>query len=150
MFKTKVNSRIAEMFLFDVFVAILKIEDTAKDYTNVQELLFNYRDWDSIIREFEIIGEAVKHLINNNLIEKEYQIVVDLRNYINHNYFGISPERIWDIIHNGDLEELLNIITVKIDKIDKKLKEEMIDSFSSDNSYLTFIVDRLNNLKAKP
>jgi len=61
-----------EMFVFDILVAILKIEDTSKRYSNVEDLLYNYNDWDSLIREFEIIGEASKHLIKNEMISKEY------------------------------------------------------------------------------
>ena len=66
-------NREVEMFVFDILVAILKIEDTSKRYTNVENLLYNYNDWDSVIREFEIIGEASKHLIKNEIISNEYQ-----------------------------------------------------------------------------
>jgi len=134
------------MFVFDIFIAILKIKDTAKDFENVQDLLYSYRDWDSVIREFEIIGEASKYLIKSNLLDKEYRVVVDLRNYIIHKYFGISPERIWDIIYGGDLDELQNIILRVIDNIDRDLKIELIDSFIEDSKYLDFVVKELQAL----
>ena len=49
---------------------------------------------DSVIREFEIIGEE-----KSNLLDEEYRVIIDLRNYIIYKYFGISSERIWDIIY---------------------------------------------------
>ena len=147
MFDEKKVDRVVEMFVFDIFIAILKIKDTAKDFENVQDLLYSYRDWDSVIREFEIIGEASKYLIKSNLLDKEYRVVVDLRNYIIHKYFGISPERIWDIVYGGDLDELQNIILRVIDNIDRDLKIELIDSFVEDSKYLDFVVKELQALK---
>jgi len=147
MFDEKKVDRIVEMFVFDIFIAILKIKDTAKDFENVQDLLYSYRDWDSVIREFEIIGEASRYLIKSNLLDKEYRVVVDLRNYIIHKYFGISPERIWDIVYGGDLDELQNIILRVIDNIDRDLKIELIDSFIEDSKYLDFVVKELQALK---
>jgi len=73
MFNTEKADRDIELFAFDVYVAILKIEYIAKEFSNVQELLHDFRSWDSVIREFEIIGEASKYLLKNNLIEKKLQ-----------------------------------------------------------------------------
>lgn len=146
MFDEKSTDRVVEMFVFDVFIAILKIKDTVKDFKSVQDLLYSYRDWDSVIREFEIIGEASNYLIKSNLLDKEYRVVVDLRNYIIHKYFGISPERIWDIVYGGDLDELQNIILGIIDEMDRDLKIELIDSFIEDNRYLDFVVKELQAL----
>ena len=97
---------------------------------------------DSVIREFEIIGEE-----KSNLLDEEYRVIIDLRNYIIHKYFGISSERIWDIVYGGDLDELQNIILRVIDNIDRDLKIELIDSFIEDSKYLDFVVKELQALK---
>ncbi|WP_428739664.1 HepT-like ribonuclease domain-containing protein [Sulfurimonas sp.] len=58
-------SRVSELFLFDILVAIHKIKETVKNQTDGNELKHNYMAWDTVIREFEIIGEATKHLIES-------------------------------------------------------------------------------------
>jgi len=137
--------RPVELFTLDIIVAILKIEDTSKRYSNVEDLLYNYNDWDSVIREFEIIGEASKHLIKNKIISKEYQKIVDFRNKISHEYFGIEAAEIWNIIHHN-LPEFKILIVSTINSIDKELKKELINSFIEDNKYLNFIVKYLEEM----
>ena len=138
-------NREVEMFVFDILVAILKIEDTSKRYTNVEDLLYNYNNWDSVIREFEIIGEASKHLIKNEIISNEYQKIVDFRNKISHEYFGIEAAEIWNIIHHN-LPEFKILIVSTINSIDKELKKELTNSFIEDNKYLNFIVKYLEEM----
>lgn len=75
--------------------------------------------WDSVIREFEIIGEASKYLLRDKLLESQYQEVVDFRNQITHAYFGIEST----------------------------LKQELIDSCIEDNKYLDFVVSALEKLR---
>ena len=67
------SNRQIEFFVFDIFVAILKIEHTASKFENPQDLLHSYTDWDSVIREFEIIGEVSKYLLNENILKDEYR-----------------------------------------------------------------------------
>lgn len=94
------SKRVYELFLFDVYIAILKIEYVAKKFENAEALKYDFISWDSIIREFEIIGEATNILIKNSLLSKEHQVVVDLRNLLIHHYFGIDEDEIWDVIQN--------------------------------------------------
>ena len=59
------SEREKELFLFDILIAIEKLKDITKNYKNADDLVFNYRDWDSVIREFEIIGEAANYFTKN-------------------------------------------------------------------------------------
>ena len=77
----KVNRDI-ELFVFDIYVAILKIKKVAGEFDNADNLKYDFRSWDSVIREFEIIGEAGKHLIRDKLFPENYQVLVDFRNKI--------------------------------------------------------------------
>jgi len=135
-----------ELFVFDIYVAILKVEDTSSRFSDAQEMLYDYNAWDSVIREFEIIGEAGKHLVKNSLLDKEYQVVVDFRNQITHEYFGIDPDIVWTIVQN-DLFGLKDAVSILIQKMDSKMREEMIDSFIEDNGYLSFVVKALERLR---
>ena len=70
------------------------------------------KTYSAVIREFEIIGEAVGKLpmkFKAEYPEIEWQDIKDLRNLLIHEYFGVDLEIIWKIIHD-DLPELLNLI----------------------------------------
>ena len=136
------SKRVIEMFLFDIYIEIQKIKHIAKAFDNVQSLLHDFRAWDSIIREFEIIGEASNHLLKNNLLDQRYRQVVNFRNKIIHEYFGIEPDEIWHII-TKDLDDFEKTILKLIESMDNELKEELRESFITDNHYLDFVVKKL-------
>ncbi len=139
------SKREVEFFVFDIFVAIVKIENTVSKFSHAQDLLYSYTDWDSVIREFEIIGEASKYLLKENLITKTYQPVVDFRNVIIHEYFGIDRDEVWDVVH-GELPHFKGVIVEIIKNIPNSLKKELVDAFIEDNKYLEFVVKRLKAL----
>ena len=135
-----------EMFILDIFVAIHKIKFVVKDFDDGEKLLYSFKDWDTVIREFEIIGEASKYLLKSDLLDKGYRKVVDFRNKITHNYFGIDTEIVL-LIAKYEIDELLDVIIDLINNIDEPLREEVIDSFIEDNKYLDFMVKELEKLK---
>jgi len=145
LFDMKKTDRVTEMFIFDIYIAGLKIKDVVSDFDNAQALLHDFRSWDSVIREFEIIGEASKYLLKANLLDRQYQQVVDFRNKITHEYFGIDADEIWDISFE-DLEEYLEVILKLINAIDPLLRHELIEAFKEDNSHLEFVVSALEQL----
>lgn len=91
MFDRAKLDRESELFLFDIYVAIMKIKKVAGEFKNVEDLAHDFRSWDSVIREFEIIGEAINHLLKRNIVDIQYRRIVDFRNQITHGYFGIEP-----------------------------------------------------------
>jgi uncharacterized protein with HEPN domain len=140
------SRRQLELFVFDIFVAILKIEHTSSKFGNPQDLLHSYTDWDSVIREFEIIGEASRYLLKENVLENKYRTVVDFRNVIIHEYFGIDEEEVWNIIHK-DLKEFHKVIIERIGTMEDDLRNELAESFMEDYRYLDFVVEALGLLK---
>lgn len=139
------SKRVFELFLFDIYIAILKIEFISSKFDNSEMLKHDFISWDSVIREFEIIGEATNILIKNDMLEKENQIVVDFRNLLIHHYFGIDSEEIWDVIHN-DLKVYKKLIISKIHTIEEELKSELINDISSENKHIEFIVEALKRI----
>ena len=146
MYDVSKTDRAVELFVFDIYIAVLKIKKVSSNFTEVEDLLHSFTDWDSVIREFEIIGEASKYLLKHNLLDSSYRSVVDFRNSITHGYFGVDPDIVWKIIDQklGDIE---NIILDLIKNIEQDLKDELIDAYIEDNSYLDFVVDKLIDLK---
>ncbi len=58
---------------------------------------------DAVIRNFEIIGEAVKNLsddLKGQFPSTDWRAVAGFRDMLIHGYFGIDPEILWDIITN--------------------------------------------------
>ena len=145
MFDIDKIDRNIELFIFDIFIAIQKIKKVSSKFDNVNDLLHSFTDWDSVIREFEIIGEASKYLLRDKLLTKDYQIVVDFRNQITHEYFGRDQDIVWATIYN-DLDIFQAIILELIDNIEPNLKQELIESFIEDNYYLNFIIEALREL----
>jgi len=140
------SKREINFFVFDTFVAIVKIENTVSKFDHAQDLLYSYTDWDSVIREFEIIGEASKYLLKENLLRKTHQPVVDFRDVIIHEYFGVDRDEVWDVIHN-DIKPFKQVILEIINNIPNSLKTELINAFTEDNNYLDFAVKELEDLR---
>jgi len=138
MFDINKVDRNIELFIFDIFIAIQKIKKVSSKFDNVDELLHSFTDWDSVVREFEIIGEASKYLLRDKLVEYNNQRIVDFRNQITHEYFGIDQDIVWGII-NQKLTPFEQTILELIKNIEPSLKQELIESFIEDNYYLDFI-----------
>ena len=138
-------NRTYELFLFDVYIAIVKIEKTVDRFDNAQTLLYDYNAWDSVIREFEIIGEATNYLIKNNILDETSRVVVDFRNLLIHNYFGIDAEEVYDVV-KSDLPNFKNQITDKLSQLDNDLKNDLIEAYIQSNSYLEFVKLSLEKL----
>ena len=59
---------------------------------------------DAIVRNFEIIGEAVSQIpeeIREQYPEVEWQEARTFRNILTHHYFKINIETVWDTIQNN-------------------------------------------------
>lgn len=60
--------------------------------------------FDAVLRNLEIIGEAAKsipQLVRQRHPGIEWRKLAGLRDVLAHNYFGLEPETIWDIVTNA-------------------------------------------------
>ena len=140
------SKRLPELFLFDIFVATLKIEHVASTFQSAQELKYDFVAWDSVIREFEIIGEGMKNLIESGYFTNEHRPIVDFRNVLIHEYFGIDEDEVWNVIGTR-LDILRQEIIAEISAIDDDLKNELFDAVFEENRHLDFIVEALDRLR---
>ncbi len=78
---------------------------------------------DAVIRNFEIIGESVKHVpykFQRSNKQIPWQHMFDLRNFIVHEFFDVDDEILWQIIYR-DLEKNLK----DLKEIQEKLTHEV-------------------------
>jgi len=110
--------RTYSMFFDDMLMAISRI----LEYTESIDFMgfkHDYKTVDAVIRNFEIIGEAVKNIpdeIKEQYPDVPWNEMYSLRNRISHAYFGVDYEIIWDIItnHLSDNKSQIEIIRKEI------------------------------------
>jgi len=106
------SKRDVTLYIVDIFIAIDKIERYTKSFDDGFSLLSSELHWDATIRELEIIGEATKYLLEDELLEKKYRRIVDFRNQIVHGYFGIDETIVWDVVTNKLVEYKSDLLTM--------------------------------------
>ena len=70
------------------------------------------KTYSAVIREFEIVGEAVGKLpesFRQRRPDVEWQDIKDFRNLLSHEYLGVDLEIVWNIIED-DLPVLMDAV----------------------------------------
>jgi uncharacterized protein with HEPN domain len=85
------------LYVRDILESVYLIESFVEgmDYN---EFLDDPKTQSAVIRQFEIIGEAVKKLdtsITNNYPEIDWSAVAGMRDLLIHHYFGVDLEIVW-------------------------------------------------------
>ncbi len=91
-----------KVFLEDIIEASHKINEYTKTLT-FGEFKSDNKTYDAVIRNLEIIGEAVKKIPEN--IRSRYPCIdwrriAGLRDILIHEYFGVDAEIVWDVVKN--------------------------------------------------
>lgn len=103
--------RSIELYLFDIFESAEAIQEYVKGY-DILSFCNDRKTHSAVIREFEIIGEAVGKLPKNfkgQYADVPWQDIKDFRNLLIHEYFGIDLELVWQVIFD-ELPVLLKTI----------------------------------------
>ncbi len=106
-------------FIEHILESINAIKEFSKNL-HKKELILSRLKRSAIVREIEIIGEAVKNIsegLKDKHPEIEWKEIVGARDKMIHHYFGVDLNIIWDII-KINLPDLKN----KILKIKKEVK----------------------------
>lgn len=95
------KKRLTEFFIVDMLIATDKIKRYFSNLS-LDNFIENEMVFDAIMRELEIIGEALKHTLNNpefkQFINKDWRKIINFRNVITHYYFGLNLEEIYKIL----------------------------------------------------
>ena len=136
-------SRDIEFYLVDIFIAIDKIQRYISPFSNASELLYDEKSWDAVIRELEIIGEATNKLLKYDFLENNYRIIVDFRNIIVHEYFGIDENIVWEVV-----TEYLDEFKQKLINKSKELDlSQAIKAAKEENKYNKNVISYLKELE---
>ena len=99
-------------YLNDILIACENIIEYSRGY-DFDDFMIDRKTQDAVLRNIEIIGEAVKN-ISNNVKEKypevEWHEIAKTRDKLIHSYFGVDFDVVWDII------------TLDIPKLHKQIK----------------------------
>ena len=103
-----------KVFLEDILEAIRKVRDYT-DGLSLQAFLADAKTFDAVIRNLEIIGEAVKRIpeeIRSLRPEVEWKRIGRLRDILIHQYFGVDVQIVWDIVQRRltSLEEAIRAL----------------------------------------
>lgn len=103
-----------KLFLSDILQSCNKIIKFT-EFMSMDNFLRDEKTFDAVMRNLEIIGEAVKRLPDDFRIghpEIEWKKMAGLRDIVIHEYFGINEYLIWDIIrkHIPELQKNISLL----------------------------------------
>ena len=147
--------RTIEIFVVDILLSIDRAKRYSQEHKTIESFIEDEKSYSAALRELEIIGEAMKYIINhkpfNHLVEPRWRIIIDFRNIIAHDYFGLRDNEVFKVLNRdliafeGEFLSFLNEIrnadlyeafeTAKEECMAKKHKESI--------KYLNSIVERL-------
>lgn len=94
--------RDSRVYLEDILEATRKIT-TYTGSLSKTSFLEDEKTLDAVIRNLEVIGEAVKKLPEDLRAQHsgvEWKKIAGLRDILIHEYFGLDAEIVWDIVRN--------------------------------------------------
>jgi len=116
------SKRTEREFLIDIKEAIKRIL-TYSGNLDFESFLRDLKTQDAIVRNIEIIGEAVKNLsddfINQNP-DIPWKNIAGMRDKLIHHYFGVNVDIVWDVVK------------IELPKLEKQIEEILEQNNKSD------------------
>ena len=111
------------IFLEDMADSVKKIEEYTKGISQ-KSFLGKEQIIDAVIRRFEIIGEASRHIpasFKRKYKDVEWKKIAGMRNVLIHEYFGVNKEKLWLTI-----KEDIPVLKVKLLEIFEEFKKQKL------------------------
>jgi uncharacterized protein with HEPN domain len=89
-----------KLFIQDIILSCQKISRFIEN-VNFNDFSKDDKTIDAVIRNLEIIGEAVRKipdLIKEKNANIDWQAIIGMRNIVIHDYFGVDIEEVWKTI----------------------------------------------------
>ncbi len=99
------------VYLKHISEAVNDIEQYVSGF-NFESFILDKKTADAVLRKLEVIGEAANNLsesFRNIHPEVPFRNMVDMRNIVIHEYFGVDLKTVWDTCHE-DLPKLKVIV----------------------------------------
>jgi len=109
------------VYLDDILEAIRNIQEYTRGLT-FEEFVKDRKTVDAVIRNFEIVGEATKHIperIRKKYPKAPWKDMAGMRDRLIHEYFAVKLEVVWKTI-----KERLPEVRPTIEEVLRKMEEE--------------------------
>ena len=116
------SKRTEREFLIDIKEAVKRIL-TYSANLNFESFLRDLKTQDAIVRNIEIIGEAVKNLSDDFLNQYPnipWKNIAGMRDKLIHHYFGVNVDIVWDVVK------------IELPKLEKQIEEILEQDNKSD------------------
>ncbi len=109
------EKRDVHLYILDMLQAIDEVNEFVTDIPNAEALVNNKPIYKAVLMNFIIIGEASRNIFEEVRIshpEVEWKDVMNMRNKLVHEYFGVDNAVVWDTIKKNfpELKEILTKI----------------------------------------
>ena len=130
------------IYVFTILESIEKINLYTKDLADDEEFYYanNQMNFNAVVGLLIAIGEENKKI--DQQIKDDYAFnwndISKMRDKISHNYRGINPYMVWDIIKNslGEYQNILREILPKINQYEEALDDALNSNFYTNLKYL--------------
>ncbi len=108
-------SRNESLYLADILESCEKVLKFTKGVT-YKDLVHDDLHFDAVLRNLEIIGEAVKNIseaTRQEYPDVKWRKIAGFRDIVAHEYFGVNDETVWDVVEN-EIPALLAIVKIML------------------------------------
>jgi len=112
------------LYIDDILQAIRKIEEYSKGLSS-DEFFKEEKNIDAVVRNFEIIGEAVKNVpkkIREKYPNVSWKIIEGMCDKLIHEYFRVNIEVLWKTIKE-DLPKIKPLIGKVLEEINREMEK---------------------------
>lgn len=127
------HKRAIDYFVIDILITLERLKKIAQNIKTKEDILCDENLCDAVLRRLEILGEAARHIMESEKfgkhVNREWRKIVNFRNLVAHEYFGIDFDIVFDVLTNklcsfeGEVFSLIAHFSSC-----KELKKALIDS----------------------